>query len=126
MTQNRVVEIRRAILSALEAVYSEVYFEDAPDDAQFPYLVFDLPDSVDNGKLENFELELTGWDALDNGDTYALENMMDIADRALNRKTFVVGNLAMMIYRDGRRTIRDKEKRIRQRQYTYQVRVYGE
>lgn len=121
----KVIEIRKAIQSALLSVHPRVYFLDADEDADYPYLVYDLPNSVDDGALENFVLELDGWDAPDDGSTIALETLMEAADSVLQRAVFRVGDMAIIAYRDNRLTIRDPDKRLRRRQYNYQLRTYG-
>ncbi|MDQ0340269.1 hypothetical protein J2S00_003074 [Caldalkalibacillus uzonensis] len=127
MTLNRVIELRKAIKAAIKEVHSEVYFEKATDDSPYPYIVFDLPNSISNGALENFVLEVEGWDAPTNSDTTGLEMMMDAVDKALQRKTFVIAdNLFFSLYRDGRESINENDSLIKRRRYTYQARVYGE
>ncbi|TCT23391.1 hypothetical protein EDD68_107105 [Melghiribacillus thermohalophilus] len=124
---NKVIEIRKAIQSAIKEAHPNVHFENAPDDAAYPYIVYNLPDSLNNGTLENFVLEVDGWDHPDNGDSTALEMMMDTVDKAMNRKTFVIApDLFFTIYRDSRETITEKDKRLKHRRYTYQARTYGE
>ena len=118
----RFTELRKIIQSQLKTAHQRVYFMDAPDDARYPYLVYDLPNSVDDGSLENFVLEVDGWD--DSADTNVLEKLMDDMDNSLHRKTMVVGNLSVTFYRDNRLTLTDDDKRISRRQYIYQARVY--
>ncbi|WP_307341592.1 tail completion protein gp17 [Caldalkalibacillus uzonensis] len=121
------IELRKAIKAAIKEVHSEVYFEKATDDSPYPYIVFDLPNSISNGALENFVLEVEGWDAPTNSDTTGLEMMMDAVDKALQRKTFVIAdNLFFSLYRDGRESINENDSLIKRRRYTYQARVYGE
>lgn len=119
---NRVVEIRKAIAGALLAVYPRVHFDAAPDNATYPYLVIDLPYSMDDGSLEQFVFDLDGWDK--STDTTALEAMMYTADQTLHRKKIVVGDIAFTIYRDRRLNPDEKEKRLRRRKYVYQIRTY--
>lgn len=120
------IEIRKAIMSALLGAHPRIYSEVAPDDAVFPYITYDFSDSIDDGTLERFELDLDGWDAPAAGNTTALETMMDAADKALHRKTLVIDNdLSMTFYRENRRNLRDDDPRIFRRQNTYQIRVHG-
>jgi hypothetical protein len=122
----KVIEIRKVIKAALKSIHLRVFFQDASDDAVFPYLVYDLPDSIDDGSMEQFVLEVDGWDQILPGqDTEALETLMDSADKSLHRKTFSVNNeLAMTFYRDNRLALIDDDKRIRRRKYIYQVRTF--
>jgi hypothetical protein len=119
---SRVVEIRKAIKGALEAAQLNVYFQEAPPDAAYPYLVFDLPNSADDGTLEQFIMDLDGWDR--QRDTTALENMMNGADLALNGKSFSAGGLSFTLYRDNRMSVMDPDPSLKRRKYIYQIRAY--
>lgn len=121
----KVIELRKAISTLLLSVHPRVYYHVAPDDAVFPYLVYDLPNSRDDGTLENFVLDVDGWDRPGNGDTSALETLMGNIDAELHRKTvFTSGKICVTIYRENRLTLLDSDKRIRRRKYIYQARTH--
>jgi hypothetical protein len=122
---NKMIEIRKMIKSSLSSVCPNVYFQWAPDDAPYPFLVYDLPNSLDDGSLEQFVFDIDGWDIPENGDTTILENLMDSVDNSLHRKTFTVNNqLSATFYRNNRLSLKDDDKRIRRRKHTYQIRVF--
>ncbi|MFS0864125.1 hypothetical protein [Fredinandcohnia sp. 179-A 10B2 NHS] len=122
----KVIEIRKVIKGILKSQHSQVYYEHASDKAVYPYLVFDLPDSIDDGSMEQFVLDVDGWDSPINGDTTTLETLMDIVDKSLHRKTVVINNeLSMTFYRENRLPLKDDDKRIRRRKYIYQVRTHA-
>jgi hypothetical protein len=118
----KVIELRKAINTALKTVHPRVYFQAAPDDAIFPYLVYDLPNSVDDGYLEQFVLDVDGWDTTT--DTTVLETLMDNMNKSLDGMTSTVDGLIMSFYLDNRLSLLDDDPRIRRRKYTYQVRTY--
>ena len=118
---NRVTAIRTAIGAALAAV-GNVHYEDAPDNATYPYLVFNLPNSIDSGTLEQFVLDVDGWD--DDTNTTTLEALMYSADQVLHRKTFISGDLGFRVYRSNRLVLDEREPRLRRRKYIYEVRAY--
>lgn len=119
----KVIELRKTILTSLKTIHPRVYFQDAPDDAIYPYLVYDLPNSITGRSLEQFVLDVDGWDNSTN--TTILETLMDDADKALDRKTIVVNNeLAMSFYLDNRLALIDDDPRLKRRKYIYQVRTY--
>jgi hypothetical protein len=119
---NKVTAIRVAISATLAAVHGQVHYEHAPNNATYPYLVYNLPYSLDSGTLEQFTLDVDGWD--NDTDTTALEDMMYKADQALHRTSVIVDNLALIIYRDNRLILDEKESRLRRRKYVYQIRAY--
>ena len=117
------LEIRIAIQTLLKTLHSRVFFHVAPDTAIMPYIVFDFPNSVDSGILENFVLEVDLWD--DNTDTTTLETLIDTIDAALHKKSILVSDkIGIVIYRDNRLTLTDDDPRIQRRKYIYQSRTY--
>ena len=120
----KVIEIRKIINIALKSIHPRVYYRSAPDTAVFPYLVYDLPNSTDDGTLEQFVLDVDAWEST-NGDTTGLETLIDSADKSLHRKTIIVDdNLAVTFYRETRLTLTDDDPNIKRRKYIYQVRTF--
>jgi hypothetical protein len=119
----KVIEIRESLSTLLQTVHPRVYFYTAPDDAIMPYVVFDLPNSVDFGALENFVLDIDVWD--DDPDTTILETLINSIDEILHKKTILITNkLGFIIYRENRLNLTDDDPRIRRRKYVYQARTY--
>jgi hypothetical protein len=119
---SRVLDLREIIRGLLLTAHPRVYYENAPKSAQMPYLVFDLPSSFDDGDTEVFVLDVDGWDSPTNGDTTALETLMEAADAALQRAVINQDGIAAPIYRDSRLSLNEQDERIVRRKYTYQVR----
>ena len=118
----KIIELRKVIQTALSSV-GRVYYSQAPDGATFPYLVFDFPNSTDDGSLERLIMDLDGWD--DSADTTILETLMDAADQILHRANYyTAGTVCASIYRENRLSLTDPDRRIRRRKIIYQVRTY--
>lgn len=116
-------ELRSALQTFLKTLHARVYFQVAPDNALYPYIVFDIPNSVDSGSLENFVLDIDFWD--DDTDTTTLETLANLIDVNINKHTIFINDVfGCAIYREGRLTLTDDDPRIRRRKYTYQVRTY--
>jgi hypothetical protein len=121
----KVIELRKAILSFLKIKHPRAYYQAAPDNAAFPYLVFDLPNSTDDGAMERFILEVDGWDK--SKDTIAIETLMDSVDKELHRKTVILADaISATFYRENRIPLRDDDPKLCRRKYVYQVRTHGE
>lgn len=119
---SKVIEIRIFLKQLLKTLHPRVFFNVADSEAEYPYIVFDLPNSIDDGILENFVLDIDVWDI--NPDTTVLETLVDSIDNALNKETFLVNNqFSMTIYRENRLTLTDDDSRIRRRKYVYQART---
>jgi len=118
----KVVDIRTQIEALLKTVHARSYFEKAQSSAALPYVVFDLPNSVDSGDLENFVLDVTSWDSAD--DTTALETLAENVDAVLHKKAVTVNNsVAFVMYRMSR--ISNTVDDVNRRYYTYQCRAYS-
>lgn len=126
MTTNKVLELRKAIVSALRPVHPRVFHRRAPKGTAYPYLVYNLPNSMDDGSFEQFVLDVDGWDSPEDGDSTILETLMHEADRALHGLTVSVGtSLSMVFYRDRRLSLDDDDPNIVRRTYIYQARIFG-
>lgn len=122
--------LRAALQDLLLTACPRVYYQRAAPDAEYPRLVFDLPNSFDDGQFEVYRLEVDGWD--DTADTAALEALMAAVDgdgdhaapTGLHRRVLSVGDLTATIYRESRLSLVDDDERLRRRQYVYTVKVY--
>lgn len=121
-------EVRKALQTALIAIHPRVYYEDAPDGADFPYLVYELEDSnFDGANTELFTLNVDGWDrptAANNYSSIPLENLMDSVNRALEVLIAPINpRLGFRVVFDRRYSINDPDDRIKRRRYEYQIRL---
>lgn len=121
----KIVELRKLINTTLRTVHPRVYYQRAPETATYPYLVYDLPDSIDDRPIEQFNLEVDGWDKPSGGDTTALETLMDSVDRALNNKRGIFSEFGVTIFRARRLPLTDDDPLIHRRKYAYDLRVIG-
>lgn len=124
MTQ-RVIEMRKALQALLLTAHDEVYYEEAPDGATYPYIVYNLIDSTDDGSLEQVMLEVDGWDAPISGNTIPLEEMMGNVDNVLHRAKIYSENVFFSIYRETRRNVPEPDSRLRHRYLEFQIRLMG-
>jgi len=120
----KVVEIRKVLAAILRTVNPRVYYESAPEGAAYPYLVYNLPNSIDRGSMEVFVLDVDAWDVPEHNDTVAIEILMDIVDRTLHKRVVNADGLPLVIYRDRRFPVSDDDKRIVRRKAVYEVRVF--
>ena len=118
--------LRKLLHPYLKSIHPRVYFQDAPDDAQFPYLTYDFTQITNDGEeFETVALDVDGWDMPAGGDTTALENLMESVNDALNKKTLTAEGLAVTFYLDRKIPLRDDNKNIRRRKYIYEARLFG-
>ena len=118
--------LRELIHPFLKSIHPRVYFQDAPDNAQFPYLVYDFTQITNDGEeFETVALDVDGWDMPAGGDTTALETLMQTVNDALNKKTLTAEGLAVTFYLDRKIPLLDDNKNIRRRKYIYEARLFG-
>jgi len=118
--------LRKLLHLYLKSINPRVYFQEAPDDAQFPYLTYDFTQITNDGEeFETVALDVDGWDMPAGGDTTALENLMESVNDALNKKTLTAEGLAVTFYLDRKIPLLDDNKNIRRRKYIYEARLFG-
>lgn len=101
---------------------SRVYFQHANEDAPFPYIVYDLPQSYFDNDLEIFNLDIDVWD--DKVDTTELETLSQTIWDMLNKYYHIDENMQFTIYRQNRLTIEDDDPRIRRRTLIFNIKYY--
>lgn len=118
--------LRKLLHPFLKSIHPRVYFQIAPDSAEFPYLVYDFTQIVNDGEeFETVALDIDGWDMPADGDTTALETLMQTVNDVLNKKTLTAENLAVTFYLDRKIPLLDDNKNIRRRKYIYEARLFG-
>jgi hypothetical protein len=119
------IELRRALNAYLKTLHPRVYFQAAPDTAEFPYLVYDITNIFDDGEGQQIiTLDIDGWDKPGNGDTTTLENLMSVVNEGLNKKTLTTDKIAVTFYLDSKIPLIEDDPRIKRRKYVYQGRLY--
>ena len=122
----KMLEIRKQLKTLMQATGKQVFYQKAAPNAVFPYLVFDIANSIDDGTLERFTLDVDGWGNDEN--TYDMEQMMHLADQALHRTTLYIESageqLGISVYRENRLTFDETDRRVYRRRYIYQIRTH--
>jgi len=118
--------LRKLLHPFLKSIHPRVYFQIAPDSAEFPYLVYDFTQIINDGEeFETVAVDIDGWDMPADGDTTALETLMQSVNAALNKKTLTAEGLAVTFYLDRKIPLLDDNKNIRRRKYIYEARLFG-
>lgn len=125
----KMLEIRKAIITLIKQATPNVFYQDAPSKVEsnsYPFITVDISNSIDDGTLERFVMDIDGWGADKN--TTGLETMMHEVDLKLHRKTVyltnVTGQISVTIYRENRLTFDESDSRIFRRRYIYQIRTH--
>jgi hypothetical protein len=118
------IELRKALHKHLKTIHPRVYFQRAPDTAQFPYLTYSSETVPDGEGFELIVLDIDGWDMPASGDTTQLENLMTDVDRAMNKTTLTTDDLVVSFYLDRKLALEDDNPKIIRRKYVYQGRLF--
>ncbi len=118
------IELRRALHPHLRSVHPRVYFQRAPDTAQFPYLTYGFEAIPDGEGFELIVLDIDGWDMSGDGDTTGLETLMADVNRVMNKTTLTADDLVVSFYLDRQLALEDENPQIIRRKYVYQGRLF--
>ncbi|MEK3855938.1 hypothetical protein [Cytobacillus sp. FSL H8-0458] len=128
------IDLRKVIRTYLKSVHPTVYFQNAPEDASFPYIVYDFPNLNSDGEVQSIVVvDIDGWDRPSNGDTIPLEILMEKIDgdgdllkpSGLNKNTLTADNIAVSFYLDTKLPLVDDDPLIKRRKYVYQARLFN-
>jgi hypothetical protein len=117
-----IIDIRTQLYTILSNI-ATTYYENAPLDATYPYLVYNLEDSqFDGANTEIFQLYINGWDKSDS--SAALEGIMQSVQDAINNKVINGTKVSMHCILDSRLNIdEESDDRLKRREYRYGLRV---
>lgn len=116
------IELRKKITAKLRAIHPRVYFQDAPDSAQTPYIVYDLPNSYTNEEQEIVALDVNVWDI--GVDTTAIETITSAVWNHLHKYRYIDGDIQFSIYRSNRLPPIDEDRNILRRMMIFEVRYF--
>lgn len=116
------MQLRTELTKQLKILHPRVYFMEAPSSAQYPYIIFDLPNSFSNEDQDIFVFDVDIWDKTD--DTTDLETLADKVWENLNNTKIFNDYMQVSIYKDKRLTIRDDDPQIKRRKLIFELRYF--
>jgi len=120
---SKTVELRKVISSKLKTISDRVSFEVADNEADFPYIVYDLS-SVGFGNYPRNDVILTinVWDKTT--DTNTIETLADNIESILDHVNNPTTTILPTFYLDSRQNIQDEDKEIKRRQLRFTIQNY--
>ncbi len=118
------VNLRKKLKEILKTIHPNIYFQNASEKAQYPYIVYDLPNSFTNEDQEIFNLDVDVWDIPKDGDTTALESLADTVWNTLHKYRYIDDNMQISIYRQNRMTLIDDDPRFKRRMLIFQLKYF--
>lgn len=116
------IDIREKIQTSLLTISSEVYYEDAPDDAVYPYIVLNIPDGFFDGASTTLDtIEVDVWDQSDS--SIQSETLRQSIIDTLDGIVYLVNaNFSIRLVFDRRMDIDDPDDRIKRKKSNFQIR----
>lgn len=117
------LNLRRVVIQKLREYNDRVYYQHAPNDKKYPYIVYNFPNSFTDEEQEVFNLDVDIWD--NKQDTSVIENLMTDIWRGLQRYRYIDDDIQLSIYRDTRLPPLDEDEvSIKRRKMIFQVRYF--
>ena len=108
-------KLLKLILDTLKSKHPRVYHENAPKNAEYPYIVFNINDGLKSHR-DDLILTIDIWDR--NDSSMVIEDLADTIDKLLDE-----ANLPKF-YRQQRLKVEDPDKTLKRRQLRFNVQTY--
>ena len=120
---SKTIELRKLIVKLLKEVNKSVFYENASDKAEYPYIVYNL-DNINTVNYPRNDIILTidVWDR--SNSTVTVETLTDNIEDVLNMSNKPSKNLFPTFYLEGRMSIDDEDPLIRRRQLKFKIENY--
>lgn len=120
---SKTYELRKVITNLLQKTGKQVYYDEADNNATYPYIVYTL-ESVNFGNTYRDDILLTVdvWDR--NRNSIPVENLTDEIEKHLNFKNIPNEKVLPTIFLEHRSSIQDPDKMIRRRQIKATIQNY--
>ncbi len=98
------------------------FYEEAPEDTPYPYLVFTMKRISENGGMQTYILEVNAWDQ---HDFYSrAESLMDELEGELHQRIHMTDEFLFRFFRGERQNLPDTDKSIRRVREQFEMQVY--
>jgi len=119
----RTNDLKKLIQTKLKTLATNVYFEEASDNALYPHIVFSFR-TIDLGDLarQDYILEVDIWDK--GTSTTQVDELSDKVEDLLQAKNLPQTNILPTFYKIDRKSIKDEDKSIKHRLIKFQIQNY--
>lgn len=119
----RTNDLKKLIQTKLKTLATNVYFEEAADNALYPHIVFTFR-TIDLGDLarQDYILEVDVWDK--GTSTTQVDELSDKVEDLLQAKNLPQTNILPTFYKIDRKSIKDEDKSIKHRLIKFQIQNY--
>lgn len=116
------IKLREQLGKLIGAIHPRASFEGSTYDMDYPYIVYNLPNSFANGRQEIFNLDVDVWSY--GADTTELETITRQVEKGLDMYKYIDENIQFSIYKRNRLNVEDDDKQIKRRKLIFELRYY--
>lgn len=121
MQMSKTLELRKHIKSILDE-FTVSYYIDSHDEAEYPYLCFEMRLISSENNKSSYILEINAWSK---ENTVVIDEIMDAVEKKLNFYKHVDENLLISTYKgQNREFLEDSDKTIRRIREQFEMQVY--
>lgn len=122
MVASKTYELRKALRASMLTVADRVYYDQAPDAATYPHIVFDLSELMHEDGRTLIEMEVN---ILDYGTiTTTAEAIADELQALLDRANFINPFIQYSIYRGLKQKVEEEDKQLIRRRLTFEIHLH--
>ena len=119
----RTNDLKELVQTKLKTLTTDVYFEQAIDNALYPHIVFSLREvNLNDLHRQDYILEVDVWDK--ENDTTAVDALADNVEDLLHMQNLPQTNILPTFYKIDRKSIVDSDKKIKHRLVRFQIQNY--
>lgn len=120
---SRTNDLKKLIQTKLKTLTTNVYFEQASDNAMYPHIVFSFREiNLDDLSRQDYTLNVDVWDKGTN--TTAIDTLADSVEDLLHTQNLPQTNVLPTFYKIDRKSIEDPDKSIKHRLVRFQIQNY--
>ena len=119
----RTNDLKKLIQEKLKTLTTDVYYEQARDNALYPHIVFSFREiSLEDLYRQDYVLEVDVWDK--GTSTFNVEDLSDKVEDLLHTQNLPQTNVLPTFYKIDRKSILDPDKDIKHRLIRFQIQNY--
>lgn len=120
---SRTNDLKKLIQTKLKTLTTNVYFEQAADNAMYPHIVFSFREiNLDDLSRQDYTLNVDVWDKGTN--TTAIDTLADSVEDLLHTQNLPQTNVLPTFYKIDRKSIEDPDKSIKHRLVRFHIQNY--
>lgn len=120
---SRTNDLKKLIQTKLKTLTTNVFFEQATDNAIYPHIVFSFREiSLNDLSRQDYTLDIDVWDK--GTSTTAIDNLADSVEDLFHTENLPQENVLPTFYKIDRKSVDDPDKSIKHRLVRFQIQNY--